>query len=167
MAKQGQKLTDELKEKIKAHLASGGNIRETAREFGVSPSTVKKIKEEEPDEFERLRTEKREEMIDVIYEDMKDALALGRQKIKLAKAASENFERLVDKLTDALRDANANPNDVMTVLREVSAVMNIPLGQISTYFGTLYDKRALMKGDSTSNTVTKITLDGDLDVWAN
>jgi hypothetical protein len=46
-------------------------------------------------------------------------------------------------------------------------VRDIPLGQISTYLGTLYDKRALMQGESTNNTELKVRLDGDLDLWAN
>jgi transposase-like protein len=153
MAKQGQKLTDELKEKIKAHLASGGNIRETARALGVSPSTVKKVKEEKPDEFERLRTEKREELIDVIYDDMKDALTLGRQKIKIAQVALDEFKPTIDKLIELLSDKDdVKGNDIIEVIKAISSITSIPLGQISTYFGTLYDKRALMRGDPTNNT---------------
>lgn len=167
MAKRGQKLDARLRERIKAYLATCDNVRKTAREFKVSDSTVRAIRDEKPDEFAQVRAEKREELIDVIYEDMKDALTLGRQRIKLASAAAENFDKLIDNLTDALKEADANPKDVMDMMREVSNVMSIPLGQISTYFGTLYDKRALMKGDSTSNTVTTVKLEGELDEWAN
>ncbi|KWX71611.1 hypothetical protein AMQ84_27195 [Paenibacillus riograndensis] len=132
MAKQGQKLTDELKEKIKAHLVANDNINETARVFKVSKSTVHKIKNESPDDFERLRTDKKQQMIDAIWNSLVDAQQLGHQMITEAK----------------------------------KGVRDIPLSQISTYYGTLYDKMALMKGESTANTQTTVRLEGDAAEWA-
>ncbi|MNN74555.1 hypothetical protein D3C81_1907650 [compost metagenome] len=43
---------------------------------------------------------------------------------------------------------------------------DIPLNQISTYYGTLYDKMALMKGESTANTQTTVRMEGDAAEWA-
>lgn len=123
----------ELKEKIKAHLAGSDNVRETARQFGVSPATVMKIRDEQPDEFEQLRTDKKQELIDKLWNNIVDAQELGHQMIREAKTGQRD----------------------------------IPLGQISTYLGTLYDKRALMLGESTANTQTTVKLVGELDEWAN
>lgn len=64
MAKRGKKLDDKLREEIRAYLASCGNIRETARKFGVSTSTVRKIRDEKKDEFAQLRTQKKMEYIE-------------------------------------------------------------------------------------------------------
>lgn len=133
MAKQGQKLTDELKETIKSALASNNNVREIAREYKVSPSSVMKIRDENPDEFEQLRTDKRSQMIDKIWESLIDAAELGHTMIREAKQGKRD----------------------------------IPLNQISTYYGTMYDKQALMKGESTANTTTTVKLEGELDTWAN
>jgi len=133
MAKQGQKLTDELKETIKSALASNNNVREIAREYKVSPSSVMKIRDENPDEFEQLRTDKRSKMIDKIWESLIDAAELGHNMIREAKQGKRD----------------------------------IPLNQISTYYGTMYDKQALMKGESTVNTTMKVVLEGELDTWAN
>jgi hypothetical protein len=123
----------ELKEKIKAHLSMSDNVRETARQFKVSPATVMKIRDEKPDEFEQMRTDKKQELIDKLWDNIVAAQELGFQMIAEAK----------------------------------QGVRDIPLGQISTYLGTLYDKRALMQGESTNNTELKVRLDGDLDLWAN
>lgn len=117
MAKQGQKLNDELREQIRTALASNDNLREIARQFKVSPSTVKNIRDESPDEFEQLRTDKKQQMIDAIWNSLVDAQELGHQMIREAKHGQRD----------------------------------IPLNQISTYYGTLYDKMALMKGDNTNN----------------
>jgi transposase-like protein len=114
----GQQLSDELRENIIAALASNNNVREIARQFKVSPASVMKYRDEKPDEFEQLRTDKKTQMIDKIWSSLVDAADLGHSMILEAK----NKER------------------------------DIPLNQISTYYGTLYDKMALMKGESTSNT---------------
>lgn len=133
MAKQGQKLTDELKEQIRAELAANENAREIARKFGVSDSTVRKIRDEKPEDFAQLRADKKQQMIDKIWDSLVDAADLGHMMIREAR--------------EGRRD--------------------IPLNQISTYYGTLYDKRALMQGESTANTTTTIKLEGELDEWAN
>lgn len=133
MAKQGQKLTDELKEQIRAELVLSDNLNQTAKKFGVSVSTVSKIRDEKPDDFENLRKDKKQQLIDRLWDNIVEAQALGFQMIEQAKRGERD----------------------------------IPLGQISTYLGTLYDKRALMMGESTNNTQMKVVLDGDLDQWAN
>lgn len=129
----GQQTPDELKEKIRAALASNNNLREIARQFKVSPSTVMKIRDEKPDEFEQLRTDKKQQMIEKIWDSLVDAAELGHSMIREAKQGKRD----------------------------------IPLNQISTYYGTLYDKRALMMGESTANTQTTVKLVGELDDWAN
>jgi len=132
MAKQGQKLTDELKEQIRIELAANENAREIARKFGVSDSTVRKIRDEKPEDFAQLRATKKQELIDALWDNIVAAQELGFQMIKEAR--------------EGKRD--------------------IPLGQISTYMGTLYDKRALMNNESTANSTMTIKMEGDLDEWA-
>jgi hypothetical protein len=133
MAKQGQKLTDELKEQIRAHLVISDSLRETARQFNVSPNTVKNIKGEKPDEFAQKRTDKKDEVIELVWQGFINGVTLGNRMIEEAL----NKER------------------------------DIPLNQISTYNGTMYDKLALMKGESTVNSNITVKLEGELDSWAN
>jgi hypothetical protein len=64
MSKQGQKLPDELKEQIRAHLAITNNTRETARHFGVSDYSVRKIRDENLEEFTQLHADKKREFVD-------------------------------------------------------------------------------------------------------
>ncbi|MDQ0418849.1 DNA invertase Pin-like site-specific DNA recombinase [Croceifilum oryzae] len=60
MARRGKKLDDGLQEEIRAYYASCGNANETAKKFNVSWSTVKKIVAAHPDEFDKLREQKKE-----------------------------------------------------------------------------------------------------------
>lgn len=128
MAKQGQKLTDELKEQIRTNLVLGDNKNDIAKRLGVSWSTVQKIAKEieedpvENEKFEKLRDDKKQQLIDSLWNNIVDAAELGHSMIKEAK--------------DGKRD--------------------IPLGQVSTYLGTLYDKRALMTGGKTANVGMKL-----------
>lgn len=138
MAKQGQKIAVDLKEQIRAHLALGNNKNDIAKKLSVSWSTVQKISKEiesdpeENEKFEKLRDDKKQELIDSLWNNIVDAAELGHTMIKEAKAGTRD----------------------------------IPLGQISTYLGTLYDKRALMNNESTANTQTTVKLEGELDTWA-
>lgn len=138
MAKQGQKLTDELKEQIKALLVLGDNKNDVAKQIGVSWSTVQKIAkeiEESPEEnerFEKLRETKKEEVISLVWQGFIKGVELGN--------------RMIEEALEGRRD--------------------IPLNQISTYNGTMYDKMALMKGESTANTTTTVKLAGELEEWA-
>ena len=122
MAKQGQKLTDELKEQIRARLVISDNISETTREFGVSTSTVSKIKSEKPEDFEELRRGKKEMVISNVWEGFINGVKLGNKMID-----------------EALRGER-----------------EIPLNQISTYNGTMFDKHALMTGGKTANVGVKL-----------
>lgn len=123
MAKQGQKLTDELKEQIRALLVLGDNKNDVAKKLGVSWSTVQKLEKEikddpeENEKFESLRDKKKEQMIEKIWASLEDAAELGHSMIKEAQIGKRD----------------------------------IPLNQISTYYGTLYDKMALMQGENTAN----------------
>jgi transposase len=138
MAKQGQKLDDELKERIRAALVISDNWNEIAKTLKVSWSTVQKIAKEvksNPDEnekYEKLREDKRQQMIDRIWESMTKAATLG--------------DRMIQEALDQKRD--------------------IPLNHISTFYGTMYDKHALMTGGKTGqfgvsggldNTTTDLT----------
>jgi cytidylate kinase len=67
MARRGKRIDDKLREEIRAYYASCGNMRETARKFGVSVSTVKKISEES-DEFDQLRAQKIREYIEKAWD---------------------------------------------------------------------------------------------------
>lgn len=123
MAKQGQKLTDELKEQIRAHLVISDNWNGIAKTLGVSWSTVQKLAKEitehpeENEKFEKLREDKKQIMIDTIWQGLTNAATLGN--------------RMVQEAIDNKRE--------------------LPLNHISTYYGTMYDKQALMQGQSTAN----------------
>lgn len=121
MAKQGQRLNDELKERIRAELVLSENKNEIAKKLGVSWATVDKVEKETraaegDDKFETLRDNKKQEMIELVWNSMMKAATLG--------------DRLVQEALNGQKD--------------------IPLNHVSTFYGTMYDKHALMTGGKTA-----------------
>lgn len=151
-------LAPEKREEIKALLIAGESKNSIATKCKVSWETVDRI-EKEIDNFEEYRDQKKKMMIDKIWSDMEDALELGRQKIKLATVTINDFEPTIDKLVELLEDnESTNGKDVIELIKALSSITNIPLSHISTYFGTLYDKQALMKGDPTNINDDKLNI---------
>lgn len=100
MAKRGSNISVELKEQIKTFLATNGNVRETARHFDVSPSTVMKVRDECPDEFEQLRTDKKQQIIEKSWKLMDTFLEAMEAKIPDAslRDVSTSYGIVGDKL---------------------------------------------------------------------
>lgn len=124
----GKKYSDEIKEKAYFMYATSGNINEVSKELGVPYATVagwlKAKARDAPDEFDKLRDEKKKDFID-----------RSSELIDLA------FDRLQEKL---------------------SGEDDIPVNHLTTVIGTLYDKRALAKGESTENTQVEFKLPKDM-----
>ncbi len=128
----GKKYSDEMKEKAYFMYATSGNINEVSKELGVPYATVagwlKAKARDAPDEFDKLRDEKKRDFID-----------RSSELIDLA------FDRLQEKL---------------------SGDYDIPVNHLTTVIGTLYDKRALAKGESTEKTTIEIKLPEGVDEYA-
>jgi hypothetical protein len=85
--------------------------------------------------------------VEKIYKDNKDK----EEFVKLCNKKKEEFtdkaSRIIDKALNRLEKALDDEED------------RIPVNNLSTVIGTLYDKRALAKGESTSNTDINIKMD--------
>lgn len=141
----GQKYSDEIKEKAYMLYAVNGNIREAARQLGLPFSTVKTwIKNKPKDELDKLRGEKRKDIIKAAAEDIKDRQA----------DFIERSSRVIDLSLDVLEWKLQRALD--------GEENNITVNQLSSAIGTLYDKRALAKGESTQNTAVTVKLPEDV-----
>ena len=91
------------------------------------------------------------EFIQQAWETVNNALAYGNQKIILATVTASNFDDKIDELIQAMKENGANGKAVADTVKALSMAMNIPLKDVATYIGTLYDKIALATGGSTAN----------------
>ena len=121
MAK-GKRLSNEEIYNIMASFAATNNLKETSRVLGVPLSTVGKIVNDNKDKPEYVEL-------------------WNKKKGEFAEKASV----LIDKYLElALRKVD-------TLLTDDEQLAKLKPGDITTALGTLYDKRALAKGESTQN----------------
>ncbi len=85
--------------------------------------------------------------VEKIYKDNKD-------KPEFVKLCNEKKEEFVDKANTIIDKALKRLEKALDDEDE-----KIPVNNLSTVIGTLYDKRALAKGESTSNTDINIKMD--------
>lgn len=161
------KYTDEMKEKAILLYATNGNITETARTLGIAKSTVHKWinAPEMCEQVEQMRTEKRIEFADKASELIDKGLLLLERRLDTAIKREEELEILINEISLASNDEM--PQQTKTALiSKIKSLELQKLGEITTAVGTLFDKRALARGESTTSTEIKITLGGELQEWA-
>lgn len=161
---QGKKYSDEKKEQAYLIYATTGSFAETAKQLGVAKSTVKNWidakRENEPDEFEQLRTEKKKDFIDKASEIIEKGLELLDRRMTTALDHENQLDFLIDEIIQSDKE-ELSQEEKSKLINKIRAIQVQKLGDITTAVGTLYDKRALAKGDSTQN--TKVTVEMSMD----
>lgn len=143
----GAAIDDQTREQIKALLSTGMAKNAIAKQVKVSWATVDKVSKEFPDDLESLREQKRTEFIDRLWNSMDKALGLADKRIELALDANQKL----DELHEAVGDSDMDPKKIFELQRAIEGISAVPLGQISTFIGTIYDKHALMTGGKTAD----------------
>jgi transposase-like protein len=147
--------SDETKELARARVAAGETQSRVARDMGVAKSTLHSwLTEADRDGHQEAREKRKEKFIDKAWESIENALIFGNQKIKVATVSQENFndiiERFIELLEEARQRKEINALEISNVVTALASLMRIPLKDVSTYIGTLYDKIALASGDVTT-----------------
>jgi IS30 family transposase len=101
----GKKLDDKTREEIKAFYASCGNMRETARHFGVSPNTVMRIVNDEKDEVAQLRTQKKQQWIEEAWRTINLYMQHVQDPKVIAKTSARDSAILIGTLHDKMLKA--------------------------------------------------------------
>lgn len=140
-------LSDEKREQVKALLATGMAKDKVAKTLKISWDTVNRISQEEPDKIEDFREIKRIQFVDRLWNSMDKALGLADKRIELALEASDKLNEMCDKISDSELDFKQKQE----LQNAINNLTTVPLGQISTYIGTIYDKHALMTGGKTAD----------------
>lgn len=165
----GKKYSDEIKEKAYYMYAVSQNIREVARNLSLSPSTVKSWIDckarAEPDEFEQLRTQKKHDFIEMSSSIIDKGLELIDRRITIALEKQDELEHIIHEI-ELTSDDEISTKQKQAAITAVKEVQLQKIRDVTTAIGTLYDKRALAQGDSTSNTAIEIKLPQEADEYA-
>lgn len=134
-----------------------GNYNETAEQLGLAESTVRTIVERNKDnpEFAKLRIEKQSEFVEradgIIYQ----ALELLERRFKTALESQD----ALDEMLDMIADNDISKNQQKALMNKLYRLQLNNLSEITTALGTMYDKRALAKGEPTSNETLTINVE--------
>ena len=181
MAK-GQKLEEKQIEVMRAYLAAGTSLAETARKMGLPKSTVatwkKRFEGEKPaiaddldlerprpqkgagaralgesqgsgQTFEELRTMNTEQFI----RDAGEIVGMSQQLVKHDLAYAIEHRAKIDKAIDVLcaLGEQISPQQLKICVKVLTELKLPDIGKLSSVMGTMYDKRALAKGEPTEN----------------
>lgn len=177
MAK-GQKIGEKQIEVMRAYLAAGTSLAETARKMGLPKSTVatwkKRFEEEKPaaaddldleqprpqkgagaralgtgQTFEELRTLNQEQFIADAGEIVSMSQQLVKHDLSYALAHRAKIDRAIEVLC-ALGE-RISPQELKLCVKVLTELKLPDIGKLSSVMGTMYDKRALAKGEPTEN----------------
>ena len=149
---QGKKTTPDVIYKIMTTWITNRNYRETARILELPYSTVKEIvqKNKDKDEFIKLCSQKEREFADKASEIIDKGLLLLNKRLDRAMNEEEHFDLLIDEIFSADRD-EISQDEKNRLVAKIKQMQLQNIKDITTAIGTLFDKRALSRGESTQN----------------
>ena len=176
MAK-GQKLEEKQIEVMRAYLAAGSSLAETARRMGLPKSTVATYKKRfesegkapsDEGENERSRTEKGagardgggqtfEELRTLNTErfiaDAGEIVGMTQQLVKHDLEYAIAHRAKIDQAIEVLcaLGERISPQELRACVKVLTELKLPDIGKLSSVMGTMYDKRALAKGEPTEN----------------
>ena len=148
----GQKTSPEVIYQVMTSWLFTGNYSQTAREVGLPISTVTDIvtKNKDNEEFVKLRDEKVKEFADKASVIIDKGLVLLNRRLNRALEEEEALDELIDEIysTD---DKDMSQQAKTAAVNKIKHMQLQNLKDVTTAIGTLYDKRALSRGESTQN----------------
>jgi predicted transcriptional regulator len=157
----GKKTSNEMIYKVMLSYITTRNYSETGRLLDVPESTVRKIIDDnrEKPEFAILCEEKRDEFVEKADAIIYKATELLERRLDTALEKQEEIENLMDEIMLSSLDS-LGEKQKLSIVNKLGRLQLNNLSEITTALGTMYDKRALAKGESTSN--EKLTINVEL-----
>ena len=153
----GKKTNKETIYKVMLSYITTGNYSETARQLDMPESTIRKIVDDNKnkEEFAKLCEEKRNEFIAEADKIINKATKLLNKRLDIAL---ENQDELEEIISDVYNTDNKEISEQQkkSMVKKIAKLQINGLSEITTAIGTMYDKRALAKGEPTSNEFSEI-----------
>lgn len=159
MAK-GKKMDNETIYKIMISVFSTNNFSETARKLDIPVKTVETIYKKNigKEEFAKLCIEKKDEFVEKASRIINKATNLVERRIDLATNHEDELEELIEEIW-GVDKSEMNETKKKMLVNKIAGMQLYSLKELSVALGTMYDKRALAKGESTTNTDITIKMD--------
>lgn len=154
----GKKHKPETVYKVMLSYFVTGNYSETAEQLNLAVSTVRTIVEANIDkeEFAKLRQEKKDEFVERADKIIYMSQELLERRLNTALDDQRKLDDLIERVEEL---DDLSPGDQKRILKKLSKLQLNNLSEITTALGTMYDKRALAKGEPTSNETLTINIE--------
>lgn len=155
----GKKTDNETIYKIMVSMFSTNNFAETGKQLNIPATTVEKIYKEnkEKPEFVELCAKKKDEFAETATRIINKATDLMEKRIDLATDHENELEELIDEIW-ATDKKYMNETKKKSLVSKIAGMQLYSLKELSVAVGTMYDKRALSKGDSTENSKLDVNI---------
>lgn len=151
MAK-GKQTPPEVIYKVMTSWAVTNNYSETARVLNMPMTTVEKIVKDNKDkpEFVRLCDEKKADFADKASRIIDKGLELIDRRLTLALDSQDKLDKLIDEI-DSTSEEEMSYKEKISAINLIREAQLQKIKDVTTAVGTLYDKRALARGETTQN----------------
>lgn len=148
----GKQTPPEVVYQVLTSWATTNNYSETARDLNMAESTVRKIVADNKDkpEFATLCDEKKKDFADKASAIIDKGLKILDMRLSTALDKQYELDRLIDEI-DSADEEEIPYKQKMRAISLIEEAQIQKIKDISTMIGTLYDKRALARGESTQN----------------
>lgn len=163
----GKKTDPQTIYNIMASYAVTNNSKETAKALNIPQTTIDKIVKDNKDkkEFVKLWAEKKADFADKATEIIDMGLKLLHRRMNTAIEHEDKLDELIQEIYMTPGE-EMNEKQKTALINKVKALELQKLSEITTAVGTLYDKRALAKGDSTENSTITVKMNEEMTSWA-
>lgn len=153
----GKKTDSQMIANIMTSYALTNSYNATAKELGISDTTVKNIIEKNKEEFGRVKEQKKEEFSTRANKIIDKQLSLLDRRVDDALENEDILDEIIDMVWQQDKK-ELNETQKKAIVNKISKLQLNSLSEITTSMGTLYDKMRLDKGESTSNDSITITM---------
>jgi transposase-like protein len=147
----GKRISDEKREKVIALYSAGESYSDISKVTKVSKTSVSSIvkayRESNPDELERVRLEKRTELVEEAADVVRDLYSLLGRRVK---TLLEHEDKL-DDIIDSIAEYDGSDKFKNGLINKISGLLSPKLTEITIAMGTAYDKWVLMQERNGAN----------------
>ena len=144
---------DEERERAIALYILYGNIERVAEEMHIAPSTIRgwiKKADAESGAVADLRAKKRAEFADRAWDTISKGVELLEREMSTALEDAEKIDTIIDEIS-GISNEDMPYKDRVELIKRLSRIARPDMREITTAIGTMYDKAALARGESTAN----------------
>lgn len=157
------KKTDKKKEiEIMTSYAFTNSYLATAKEFGISHSTVRDIIDRNYDDFVKIQQEKKQDFISRATKIVDKMTQLLDRRVTRALDKDEEIENVINEIENAPEDKEEegylSRKEKMDLVKKLNKISINSMNEITTSLGTVYDKIKNTEDTPSATPVVKIEI---------